>query len=197
MISEPFVHVYCNALDGCSLSREPQSLVSQNWLCIGCKRALPGSTPIDIYVEETRMPKRAMGSALLLGLVHRSFLAEFDEDAIARDLILGKVFHEDGRFASDWYTIRSRRRVIVRGSKNANYRICDCCRQVSYSAMGKRYLHPCPPEDCDIFESDLAGMVFRTKLVEHIDFKKYRKMQVDKLPILDPPPDGLGLLEGE
>lgn len=139
--------------------------------------------------------RRVMESVLLLGLVHRKFLAELDNNVVARDLILGRVFLESGRCVDDWHTFRSRVRIIVRGSKNAGFRVCDECHQVCYSATGKRYLYPEPPTDCEIFESDLAGLVFRSELVEHIDFGKYCKLQVDRLPILDPPPDGLGVLK--
>ncbi len=195
MNSHPFVHVYLSALDGCTLSREAPIRAPVNWLCPGCNYAKPGVAPIDVCVQNDRMPRRVMESVILLGLVNQSFLAELDERIVARDLILGKVFLENGRCLDDWHTFRSRHRIIVRGSKNAGYRICDQCHQVCYSATGKSYLYPEPPADCDIYESDLTGLVFRSELIEHIDFSKYRKLQVDRLRVLDPPPDGLGLLD--
>lgn len=196
--SHPFVHVYSGGLDGCTLSRDLPLRAPVNWLCPGCGYAKPGVAPIDVCVQEARMPlRRVMESVLLLGLVHRSFLAELDENVVARDLILGKVFLESGRCVDDWHTFRCRHRIIVRGSKHAGARVCDECHQVLYSATGRRYLYPEPPADADIFESQLAGLVFRSHLLEHIDLKKYRKLIVDRLPILDPPPDGLGVLQCE
>ncbi len=138
-----------------------------------------------------------MNGTVLLGFIHNELLQLLEKTIVQRDLLLGRVFAEDASCFADWHTFRGRRRQIVRGSKHAGYRVCEECGSTAYSAMGKRYLFPEPPDGVDIFESDLAGLVFRAHLLEHIDLKKYRKLQVDKLHVLDPPPDGLGVLKCE
>jgi hypothetical protein len=57
--------------------------------------------------------------------------------------------------------------------------------------MGDRYLYPSPPLGCDIFESDLFGLILSEKVYSGINFEKWPELVVEQLPVLDTPRDGL------
>jgi hypothetical protein len=129
-----------------------------------------------------------------LPLIRKDFLFSFGEDAIRKDLFLGKLYGPDGNLIEDWVTFRGRGKLIVRGSKRAGFRQCDKCGRNAYYAEGSRYLYPAPPKDVLLFESHLYGLVICQKLFETIDIaawkKRYRRLRVDKLPVLATPKDG-------
>jgi len=79
-------------------------------------------------------------------------------------------------------------------AKNASTRVCTECGGRGYYAAGKRYLYPAPPADATIFESDLFGLVVPPEVYERVSVKRWRMLGIDKLPVLDQPMDGLGLI---
>jgi hypothetical protein len=60
--------------------------------------------------------------------------------------------------------------------------------------MGKHYLYPSPPRDATLFESDGYGLILPLELFESLDLGKWKKLEINRLRVLDPPPDGLGEL---
>jgi hypothetical protein len=115
-------------------------------------------------------------------------------DDVNRDLYLGRVYNRHGRECVDWRTVHGRRKVIIRGSKEAHFRTCGECGRNIYFATGKRYLSPRPPDDATIFGSDLSGLVVPLSSAERIRAKRWRKVSIETLPVLEVPSDGFGLL---
>jgi len=133
-------------------------------------------------------------------LVHRDLLSLLGDRDIERDLYIGRVFGRGGTLLNDWVTARGRRNLILRGSQEAVYRICRNCSRVFYFSRNNYYLHPAPPNDTAIFESNLCGLVVAREIGERViaekHARKWRRLAIEPLFLLDPPPDGFGVLPG-
>jgi hypothetical protein len=61
--------------------------------------------------------------------------------------------------------------------------------------MGTKYLYPRPPEDVRIFHSGWGSIVVREEVFRRLNAKRWPRMDVDELPVVDEPKDSLGILE--
>ncbi len=195
------VHQYFAVLskssNSCSLTHECRAAARHSWMCSGCTSVKPSTTSVDVWLQEKSPANKPFNFVFVGGgirLVHSDLLLQFGEENIARDLYIGRVYGGAGNELTDWSTVRGRKRVLLRGSSDVKHRICPDCGQLLYSALGPSYLYPEPPEDAAIFESNLCGFVVRKEVAERIAAIKSRRMSIEPLPILDPPPDGLGIL---
>ena len=115
--------------------------------CPGCKfgvrnRPFKG-IPISL-LESTPPQPLACTDCREAFLVHDSLLEVFDCTEWRENVRLGPVLLQDGSVGKDWHSAVFRARKILRGSKNAAFRICPCCGRVVYFAMGRRFI--CPSE---------------------------------------------------
>lgn len=184
---------------GCAVDREQLLQIQSIWCCESCYRIRVPDVAIDVQVEYR--PEMKINGPLnfiyFLGLVWKPFLDLFDPMAVQRDLRLGRVFGPDGSLYEDWLTFRGRCEVIVRGTKHVQYRICEKCGRVIYSAMGKRYLFPAPPCGAELFAAGGSRLVIPESAFARLDLGKWRKkVYIERLPVPETPPDGLGLLTG-
>jgi hypothetical protein len=192
----PFFHLISRTMHPCYETKEAHAEAMRTTLCPGCAFPRPGVTSVDVRLQE-RSPRDKPLNIMFasgVGLVHRELLDLIGEDLARRELYLGRVFGNRGNEVADWVTFRGRNRVIVRGSKDAEYRTCKRCGRNIYHATGKRYLYPAPPSEATIFESDLSGLVLPPDVYDRVATRKWRKLGVDKLPVLDQPTDGLGTI---
>lgn len=169
------------------------------WLCAACKSPRPGTGAIDVMVEEhgTRS-KAALNFVQGAGVpvAKRDFLFSLGTERIERDLYVGKVLDRDGSPLRDLVTFRGKREVTVRGVKNVAFRHCPECGRLLYFAMiGNRYLHPRPPEDTELFESQFGGLVFPRSIAKGLDFRSWPLVTREILPVREMARDGRGNLE--
>jgi hypothetical protein len=68
------------------------------------------------------------------------------------------------------------------------------CGRHIYHATGRSYLYPAPRADALIHGSNLGGLVVTPEIAERVRAKRWRKVAIEELPVLDPPPDGFGTL---
>jgi hypothetical protein len=167
------------------------------WLCTGCAFPKPDATRVNVTIQEVQPDNTPLNfvSGSGLGIARKEFLLSFGEAIIRQNLWLGDVFDPDGRLLENWSTFVGRRKIIVRGSKNAGVRRCSACGRVVYFAMGAPYLFPRPAEGVAILDAGNGGLVVTESLVESLDLNKWRKLDCVKLPVLNRPKDGLGNLE--
>lgn len=183
-------------MDACNLTREARKLAPSEWKCEGGIHAKPDIGPINVHISHHRIgdkPLNFVTDGVHLAL--RSFLNQFGQEILARDLILGKVFGPDGRLNDEWVTYRGRRRIIVRGSHCTGCRTCDVCGRTLYSFKGEPYLYPTPPSDADVFEANVMGMVISESIFSHLVMSPKSKIAVSRVEVIDPPLDGLGTLD--
>lgn len=171
----------------------------RTWMCDSCNGVLPTSGSIDIQIKEFNYqidkPLSLVGWCML-GVAWKPFLDLFDSALLERDFRIGRVFGQNGEIFESWSTYHALHKVIVRGTQEARYRICAKCGRCRYSALGKRYLYPAPPDDAVLYGSDLAGFVMREDLFKRMDFGKWRRrIQIQRLSVPESPPDGLGILQ--
>jgi hypothetical protein len=181
----------------CFLKKEGRAQPSRPWLCLGCGTPKPGIMAVDVSLQD-RAPRDKPLNLVWgggVGLIHQDLIDCIGPEIVKRDLYLGRVTGDRGNEILEWSTFHGRRGVIIRGSKDARCRTCDQCSRPVYSAMGKRYLCPAPPENFTILESDIHGLVVPQDIYERIVVRKWRLLGIEKLPVLDEPLDGLGPLE--
>jgi len=186
-------------MNPCFLQKEARLAAMDTWACPGCGCPKSEVCSIDVALQD-RSPRDkplnfVFGSSV--GLIHRELLECIDQDVIRSDLHLGRVFGRQGEELPDWVTFRGRREVIIRGSTNAGFRHCEECGRVLYSATGSRYLSPAPPADATVFERQPGALVVPQEIYERVAARNWRRLRIEKLPILDEPLDGLGMLESK
>lgn len=183
-------------MDPCGLTKQAYAEARASWLCTGCCVPKPDVRNLDAILQEppADKPLNFIGGCGL-SVVYKPFLDRLPAHLIERDLYLGRVYNIDGSLIDDWVTYRGKRRLIIRGTKEAGYRTCTDCGRHVYFAMGKKYLYPKPPDDVTIFErAGGGGFIIPQDLFTQLDLGKWRKLSIDKLPVLDVPTDGLGEL---
>jgi hypothetical protein len=191
-----YVGLHTLTMDPCSLEKSAYARAASTWLCTGCCVPKPDVCHVDVSLQEPPMDEPInIVQGCGLTLVYRPFLEKLPTDAVSRDLYLGRVFASDGMESEEWVTVRSRRRLIVRGSKHAGVRKCDQCGRDVYFAMGEKYLYPEPPNDVAIFESSGGGgLIVANELFTALDLSNWPKLDIETLPVVVEPKDGFGEL---
>jgi hypothetical protein len=107
-------------MNPCSMVKAQREEALRSWLCRGCLTPMAMSTGIDVPIQERTPadPPLNIISGCDLGVARKDFLEELGSDAVASDLILGRVFTANGRLIDNWVTFRGRHRLIVRGSEH-------------------------------------------------------------------------------
>jgi hypothetical protein len=194
--TDMYVALQSLTMEPCSLTKENYAQARDSWLCTGCCVPKPEIRNVDVYLDEVPTDKPLnFVQGCGLSIIYAPFLDRFPVDIVQRDLHLGHVYGPDRQQLEDWLTFRGRRRVIVRGSEHAGVRKCEQCNRDVYFAMGKKYLHLQPPKHIRIFErGGGGGIVVRDDMYSQLDIGKWPKLRIDKLPVLDEPTDGFGIL---
>jgi len=185
-----------STMNACSMTHDARDKARLTWACSDGPHAKPGTEAVDVYLQDPAPRDKPLNFVMFGGItvLHQELLDLLGADNIERDLYIGRVYGRGGKLLNDWVSARGRRHLILRGSREARYRVCAGCGRVLYSAMGKQYLYPAPPTDAAIYESDLLGFVVTHDIAERIAARKWRRISVDPLPVLDEPLDGLGSL---
>lgn len=198
MSAEFYYLIYSMTLNPCTMTKDAEAKALETWLCSECAHIKPEFTAIDITIQEKEPEDTPLNliQGARLGIARKDFLLALGEETVRRDLYLGRLFDPDGKLLNNWVTFHGRKKLIVRGSKHVTYRKCQRCGEHVYFAMGEKYLYPQPPGDAKIFD-DGGGIVLTEEIFEQIrpNLKRWRKLAVDKLPVLTKPNDKLPKLE--
>ena len=194
MITSEFIHLHPTGMSPCTLEKSTYAEAVEAWLCTGCGAPKPLIGPIDVQIQEdcpSDVPLTFVNGCGVV-IARHDFVAALGAGRVQADLMLGTVRGPSGKEMSDWVTIRGRRQLIVRGSKNVSYRRCESCGRHVYFAMGGRYLFPTPVAGVFIHESDLYGLVVTPDVLEGMSLTRWPKLGVEKLRVLSQPKDSLG-----
>jgi len=189
-------HLSSKTMRPCYQTKRAHAEAMRTILCPLCTQPKPTVSSIDVSLQE-RVPNDKPLNFLFgcgIGLIHRELLDLIGVEIVERDLFIGRVVGNHGKAIDDWATFRGREVVIVRGSQDAKYHTCPECGRNNYYAAGKQYLYPRPMGHATIFESDLHGLIVPTDVCERVMTRKWRRLNVDRLPVVDDPPDGLGII---
>jgi hypothetical protein len=190
-----YVSLSSLSMDPCDLTDDAYAEARSTWLCRGCCLPNLQMRAIDARLEAMPTDKPLnIVHGCGLPVVYKPFLDRFPSELVRRDLYLGRVWQRDGTESAEWVTFRGRRRVIIRGDKNAGHRTCEICGRDLYFAMGNAYLYPKPPRDAVLLESDLQGLVLPEDHFAQLDIGTWSMLQIQSLPVLDAPRDGFGEL---
>jgi hypothetical protein len=176
----------------CQMTRGCFAHAEQSWLCPQCRAVRQGYPAIDVTLvgapDDTPL-NFPQGTAL--GIMQRKFLSLLGDDDVQRDLYVGQIERADGAKEEGWVTFHGHHRIIVRGTKHVNYRRREQCGQPSYFAMGSRYLCPEPQKNVGIFDDGCGAIVVVKYIYDRIAPKRWKKLLVEKLPVLTNPMDSL------
>jgi hypothetical protein len=162
----------------------------------GLRASAARTTVVDIAIQEPSPHDKPLNFlyGCGVGVIHREFLDLIGQEIFSEDLYLGRITNSRGEEIPDWVTFHGREVIIVRGSKNAEYRTCESCGRNAYYAAGKPYLYPAPPRTATIFQSAGSGLIVPRDVYERVATKKWRRVGIEELPILEAPNDGFGVL---
>jgi hypothetical protein len=189
-----YYHIYTASPDPCTMDPTWRAEAEQNWLCKRCNGIKPAVEAVDVMIQERTpgdAPLNIVFGASGVAIARLDLIEELGEDTVRGHCWLGKVLLSGGKQAKGWVTCRGKKRVIVRGTKNARYRRCEGCETVLYYAVGPRYLCPAPPPDLRILGSDLDGLVLKPEVFGRLLLHKWTKLYIEKLPVRAVPRDGL------
>ena len=188
-------HFQSMTLSPCALTRDAFEHARRTWLCGGCASPRPDVGAVDVSLQDRTPGKYPLTFVGGTGVpvARMDFLLEVaGAEAVAKDLLLGKVFDEHGHLLEDWVTFRGRRCVIVRGTANVSYRPCSTCDRQVYFATGKRYVAPAPSKDVQVYETHLFGFAVAGR--QGAQWRNPKGVTIEQLPILDHGKDGIAEL---
>ena len=165
--------------------------------CDGCGDFFGDVCPVNVRVQNVSSGRHGLNlvqGLFDLGVIKKRLLDALD-DRVVRQFVLGQVSTEDGRILSDVVTFRIRKRIIVRGVRNASVRYCSKCGAACYFAMGRQYLYPKPDRDAVVFSSGDGGIVIREDYFTPSKIPKLPGVRIVALEVADVPCDGLGILK--
>jgi hypothetical protein len=166
-------------------------------LCVGCGAPLNPSGPSNVKIQGSRVRSRMMSFIWGSGLIVASqrFLELIPEKILETELLLGTVIDGFGDRLDGWSTVKARTRVMIRGKRSAQTRVCSLCGRRLYYAAGKHYLYPAPAIGRGVFESNKAGLVFPESVFMKMAIVPGNGFGIERLSVLDSPRDGLGDFE--
>jgi hypothetical protein len=192
-----YYHLEVSALDTSEMAREARGVAECTWLCPGCRFPKPGATSIDVELDRRGPVNAPVDFVYGFGvpIAEKALIDCFGREAIERDLHLGKVSVLGSGVLDEWVSVRPRRVVTIRGTKQVSHRRCPVCGRLLYFAMGARYLFPAPPPEHEIFERSGDSLVISQRLFDQLPQGKWSNLTCRRVAVLDAPKDGLGVLE--
>lgn len=190
-----YYKIFAKISGACGMEADELSKARQTWFCQGCGGIRRNDAPIDVRLAYgPELKESPLSHVIYLGLIWKPFLEIFDSAAVQRELLLGRAFGPDGSVLENWLTFHGRHEVIIRGSREAGYRICDLCGRTVYFAMGKRFLYPAPPADVELLSAGAGCLVLPESAFARLDLAKWRKkVYIEPVAVPDTPLDGLVL----
>lgn len=194
-MNKNYIHFSSKTMDPCSLERGAYEEAKRTWLCSGCCSPKPGIQRVDVRIQEEK-PDGPLNivNGCGVALARRSLLMRFGEKRVSDHLNLGQVYGPDGNPLVDWATFIGKHVLFVRGNKNAQHRVCSECGQNLYFAMGKKYLYPQPPQDVELFQSHLWGLIAPESVAATLGIDESNGVWIERLEVLKEPLDGLPTL---
>lgn len=160
------------------------------WLCPGRYHVRPQQEPMSVELWSCRLGPSALNLITLfgIGLVRKALLQDVGMDLVERYLLLGSVSDRHGALSEEWVTYQGKHFVAVRSIEDSRSRVCEHCGR-EFAMSGKRgsYLAPPPDPTVGIFDNVGVGLVFRSDVVAHVDFSRYKGIRIQKLKVLDAP----------
>lgn len=195
MSTTPRTFLWSSTMNPCSLRRDWIWENRPGWMCAECGEVKTGSGGVDLYIQEDWLDDvpLSMVSGCGVGVIQTAFV-ELLQAAVAGNLEgsikIGRVFGPNGKLTENWRSFHGDPRVVVRGESPAGCRVCPCQR-CHYFAQGRQYLCPAPSESLEVNYAGLGSLVVSERIRTQILVRSWRSLEVERLPILDQPLDGL------
>jgi hypothetical protein len=193
MSAIPYTYLFSSTMNPCSLRREWIWEERPSWMCSQCGEVLRGTGSVDLFIQE-KTPENTplnMVSGCGVGVAQAAFLELLREEGVEHLLRIGRVFGPNGELLEKWRSFHSDPRVIVRGELRAGNRICPECGRCHYFAQGTRFLCPRPPTTLELYYGGVGSIIVSERIRSKVFGQNWRMLEMERLPILDEPLDGL------
>jgi hypothetical protein len=189
-----YYHLASATMSPSSPTAEAYAQARRSWLCEGCALPRPGTGAIDVHLDaDPEDVPLSFVSGIGVGIVRRDLLEALGHEAVAGGLWLGEVFGPDGVRAPKYASFRGKRMVIIRGKAGSSHRLCGSCGRHLYFPLGKRHLVGPVAAPFDIAESQFNQLVVSERVHAGVSGKRWRKLTIDRLPVVDGASDGQDL----
>ncbi len=193
-----YLIIHTLADDSCGFPDDVGMIARGVLYCEKCYKIWEEIESVDVIVRDLDClnPRVPFTFFTLPGLpiVHASFLDCFQPDLLKRDLYLGRVYSAKRVLQADWFTVRARHRLIVRGTENVSLRWCEACGRPVYDTNAGCFLYPEPAANVAYF-TDETRFIARSDCVDIRQLRKMRRVAVQEIPVVDAPLDGYGVIE--
>jgi hypothetical protein len=163
-----FLHLKPTTMEPCSLDWTDFESTKNSWFCRGCNWVYPNKLGIDVNTSIDCLKNRYLtflnGTGLVLA--HKGLLSLLPVDLVEQGFNLGNVRSRDGRSLDTWRSMNAINRIIVRGTKNVSFRVCEACGRNVYFAQGTPYVFQSQIEGKSIFGTDSYGILIDSKYVD-------------------------------
>ena len=167
------------------------------WACPKCGKLDRSvyDTGYDIVLETPPRPG-ALGWALsplrMYRLINRGFACALLNDR-SHDVVLGRVFACDGSERWNYATYIGRTPLAVRGGPASKRDVCDNCGTLCYYPLQSWYVLQASLSSQDVYQGIgiSEDLIVSDSVFRSIDRKRWKGLQIHKLPVLDEPQDGI------
>ncbi len=165
-------------------------------ICGSCGMVIHRDKPFDYGVRKRVRPDPlgGTGGVPCIGYARLDFLHELGWDMINEFFYLGSVITPSGAAQEGVATFLAKRgQLFIRGLARSYGGPCDLCGQPGYYAMppDKRHLVKGALTGDPVYQSDDAQLIITEAVFERIQRKKWPRLGVKRLPVLNEPMDGL------
>ena len=160
--------------------------------CGHCHRRMPGEF-VPSTISFCNLPRTGnMAFALEGATVIERRIAEVIAARAEDQVTLRDIPKTAGRKHRDWCIVFVRRELIVRGKREAGFRLCPECGAVLYSYLDGKHLSPRPDDRIAVYQKLGGGsLVVRSDVADAVRPLIKGPTELMTLPVLVPSPDGL------
>lgn len=189
---------YIHTTDLCDENQEWYREFKKQYVC-ECKVKKPGAETKAFDVHLVEHPGRAaLNATMFVNIARRDFLELFSSE-VKESLNLGDVYLENGELLEAYVSYAGKNHLPIRGSKKSRFfREClDCGSQVYLPEYPYYVLKRSLRDQILYAAKPLSGLIVAEELIERVDRKEWKGIDIIKIPVLDEPRDGLDHLEDE
>ena len=159
-------------------------------VCPQCESIRRDLYPAPLNVELKRWPSlRLCDHVVLAGMdiFHLDFISQIREHLT--NFVLGKCFGPDGRLIEEYVTCYTRTRIVVRGAKGSEYRICNTCGAIPSGYMEPRHVLSSYLYGASVYQDYHTALLVDEAIIQSLDFSKWPDAELQKTEIREEPLD--------
>ena len=166
------------------------------WMCGECHCVLKSVVAPTIQVMNPTIDSAALSFDRTSGLsvISSSLLDALQISSLRASVTVGAVFLPDGNRSENFVTLVGADKLILRGTVDADCRVCARCHRNIYFALPPKYIYPQPESNLDFYDCRAGRILVSEKAYSRIAEQEWLKVHIDRIPIVSTPSDQFGNL---